>query len=79
MGEWDTYGEKWDVMSQLLLKSWGFTVNIRVGSSAYIIKAKYLLAMCISSICIINKRGPKRDPAGTPLLISFFVDIIPPI
>ena len=35
-----------------------------------------VLELIMSFMYIINKRGPKMEPCGTPMAISFFVDCV---
>ena len=46
------------------------TQQLNVVSSAYIINWKFLLAFGKSLIFIINRRGPRIDPCGTPYSVS---------
>ena len=51
--------------------------NVLVVSSAYKIKLKHSLTVCISFIYITNNKGPIIEPCGTPVSISFFAEATP--
>ena len=47
----------------------------KVVSSAYIIKLIILLAFGKSFMYIINNKGPRIDPCGTPMFIDKISDL----
>ena len=49
----------------------------RVVSSAYIILWNFKLDFGKSLIYIINNRGPKMEPCGTPVVISSVLELMP--
>ena len=51
-------------------------VAFSVVSSAYKIKLNLSLDMIISLIHILNKRGPRIEPCGTPVLIDMIEELI---
>ena len=52
-------------------------VLVNVVSSAYKIKLRRSLTVCMSFIYITNNKGPNIEPCGTPVSISFFAEATP--
>ena len=58
-------------------KALAYLAGGNVVSSAYKIKLRRSLTVCMSFIHITNNKGPNIEPCGTPVSISFFAEATP--